>query len=116
MTPTFSKGKFHVPHLGLSFALHILNCLRFIFLTVSQTFQLLYFQWLQLQQQTFLTSRLLLQIWFSRSKTGSNLLFPNLCFPGMVNAKCFPIAEVQPRTLWVSTAGISVLFFFLLHS
>lgn len=31
MTPTFSKGKFHVPHLGLSFALHTLNCLRFFF-------------------------------------------------------------------------------------
>ena len=41
MTATFSKSKFHVPHLGLSFALHTLNCLRFFshdFLKLSSCF------------------------------------------------------------------------------
>lgn len=41
MTPIFSKSKFHVFHLGLSFALHTLNCLRFFpynFLKLSSCF------------------------------------------------------------------------------
>lgn len=91
------------------------ECLRF-FSYGFLTFRLLYFQWLQLDQQAFITSILLLQIWFSRGKQGLTSSL-QICFPGMINAKCFPIAELQPRTLCLSVADIPAkVFFFLLHS